>query len=157
MPTLRKHARWHLATLDIEKATSIQNLLDRIRKRRDFGVVPARRLMSIETLDVTKTHLPAIPRHLAHILQITRDTPAPCRQRQGAHGRRDPLLRFVALTRRHEELDGPLDGDIGPAQPPRDLPERHRHIKRPLAGLREVLHLLDDRRQLAAPPMIDVT
>ena len=36
MPTLRKHARWHLATLDIEKATSIQNLLDRIRKRRDY-------------------------------------------------------------------------------------------------------------------------
>src|SRR6202051_194130 len=105
MPTLRKHARWHLATLDIEEAASIQNLLDSIRKRRDFGVVPARRLMSIETLDVAKTHLAAIPRHLAHILQITRDKPAPRRQRQRAHGRRDPLLRFAALTRRNKEID----------------------------------------------------
>src|SRR5258708_34404586 len=110
MPTLSKHARWHLATLDIEKATSIQNLLDRIRKRRNFGVVPARRLMSIETLDVAKTHLPTIPRHLAHILQITRDKPTPRRQRQQPHGRGDPLLRFVACTVRHEKIDRPLHG-----------------------------------------------
>src|SRR5260370_7624077 len=105
MPTLRKHARWHLATLDIEKATSIQNLLDRIRKRRDFGVVPARRLMSIETLDVTKTHLPAIPRHLAHILQITRDKPPPCRQRQPPHDPRHPPPRFTPFTRPTEQPD----------------------------------------------------
>src|SRR5471032_140138 len=106
--------------------------------------------MAAGTLDVTKTHLPTIPRYLAHILQIARDKTTPRRQRQRPHGRRNPLLGFVALPRWYEELDGPLDGDVLATQPPGNLHERHRYVKRLLAGLREVLHLLDDGRQSAA-------
>ncbi len=142
----RQHARRHLVAFGVEKAAPVQNLLDRKSERRHLGIMPARRAMTVETLYLAEPHLPAIPRHLAHILQVTRDKTTACRERQRTHRRRDPLLGFVALTGRNEELDGALDRDLFTAEPSRHFNERHRHVKRLLARLRQVLDLFDDRR-----------
>ena len=57
----RQHPRRHLIAFGIEKAATVQNLLDRKGERRHFGVMPARRAMTVETLHLAEPHLPAIP------------------------------------------------------------------------------------------------
>src|SRR5258708_21962766 len=131
----REQTRRHLIAFGVEKTATMQNLLDRISQRSDFRVVPAWRMVSVEPLHFTEPNLPAVPRHLAQILQITRDKAAARGERQRAHRGRDPLLRLVALPGRNEEFDRPFDRDLLAADAPFDLDERDRKIQRFLAGL----------------------
>ncbi len=73
----------------------------------------ARRLRAVLPGHEAATHGALVPDHFAHVGQCLGDRRTGARDhRQQPHVRRDPLLAFVALAGRHEELDRPLDHDL---------------------------------------------
>ncbi len=110
MGALRQREQRLFSAGGVEITAAAQQFLQGVGDGGDFGLMEARRTAAVGLDDFAAAHRAFVPNDFAHVLQTLGDGAArTCDEGKQPHIGGDPLLTFVALTRGHEELDGPLD------------------------------------------------